>query len=106
MTHGKQGTWASYSSMYRQLPTVEEKQFNVVFKGRPVIKHTTPTPSQEPIWLHHTNTSYSPRGISQDYKLETNYYIMQVDLVINLFSRLSPQTTHFCRSVLSKKKTL
>ena len=42
---------------------------------------------------------YSPRGRRQGYKLEANHCIMQVDLVIYLFSRLTPKTSHFFRAL-------
>ena len=45
------------------------------------------------IWLHHTRTSYSPPGIRQGYKLDTNDYIVHADLEICLFSRLNPART-------------
>jgi hypothetical protein len=53
----------------------------------------------ETIWLHHTNTSYSPSGIRQGYELEENHYMMQGDLVIYLFSRLTPKVRHFFRAL-------
>ncbi len=51
------------------------------------------------IWLQHTSTSYSPSGIRQGYKLEANHYIMQAELVMYLFSWLTPKARQFFRAV-------
>ena len=43
------------------------------FKGRHKAHNTHSSP-QEPIWSHHTNTSYSRWGMRQGYKLESKQY--------------------------------
>ena len=48
--------------------------------------------------LLYTSTSCSPAGIRQGYKFEASYYIMQADIGIYLFSRLTsftPKATSF-----------